>query len=252
VTFSYHHGQPVLSDVCFTVTPGQTLALVGPNGSGKSTLCALLPRLFDPTSGSITIDAQKLSRFTLESIREQIGVVLQQPLLFAGTVRENIAYGKFDATEQEIVAAAEAADADEFIRSLPDGYDTKVGERGDTLSGGQRQKLALARVIIKDPSMLVLDEPTASLDAASAAQVNATLRELSRRRTTLWVSHRLADVQHADVILVLEDGRVTQRGRHDDLVRQGGWYRDMFLLQSGESYEPAAGSPVVVKMRRGA
>jgi ATP-binding cassette subfamily B protein/subfamily B ATP-binding cassette protein MsbA len=244
VSFSYHSGQLVLRDVSFTITPRQTVAVVGPNGSGKSTLCALIPRLFDPANGSITIDGQKLSHFTLESLREQIGVVLQHPLLFAGSVRENVAYGKPDATDEEIVAAAAAVAADEFVRSLRDGYDTKIGERGDTLSGGQRQKLALARAIIKAPSILVLDEPTASLDAASAAQVNHSLCELSRNRTTLWVSHRLRDLQHADLILVLEDGHIAQRGTHDALMRQGGWYRDTYRLQALEP-QPVEAAPAL-------
>jgi ATP-binding cassette subfamily B protein len=161
-------------------------------------------------------------------------------------VRDNIAYGKFDATDEEIVAAAPAADAHEFVLTLRDGYDTHIGERGDTLSGGQRQKLALARVVIKNPSILVLDEPTTSLDAASAAQVNAALREFSRNRTTFWVSHRLSDVKHADLILVLEDGQVAQRGRHEDLIRQSDWYRDTFVLQGGECREAEVQPPITV------
>jgi ATP-binding cassette subfamily B protein len=167
-------------------------------------------------------------------------------LLFAGSIRDNIAYGKPDATDDEIVAAATAADADGFIRSLRDGYDTKVGERGDTLSGGQRQKLALARAIIKAPSILVLDEPTAALDASSAAQVNESLRELSLDRTTVWVSHRLSDVQHADLILVLQDGGITQRGTHDTLMRQDGWYRETYRLQAAEPRPREVRPPIAV------
>lgn len=245
VDFAYRAGTPVLVDVSFTVPPGQTIAFVGPNGAGKSTLCGLLPRLYDPTSGAITVDGEKITHFTLESLRQQIGVVLQQPLLFSGTVRENIAYGKPDAGDDEVVAAATAADAHDFIAALPDGYDTHVGERGDTLSGGQRQKIAIARAVIKDPPILILDEPTASLDATAAAQVNATLAHLSRRKTTFRVAHRLAEVAHADLVLVLQDGAVTQRGRHDDLARVPGWYRDVFLLQSRDLPEAPDTTPAV-------
>ncbi len=234
VSFRYRpDAPPVLRDVSFTVLPGQTVALVGPNGAGKSTLCALLPRLYEPTCGTITVDGEKLSHFTLESLREQIGVVLQQPLLFAGTIRDNIAYGKPDASLAEVVAAAQAADAHDFIVNLPGGYDTRIGERGDTLSGGQRQKIAIARAIIKDPPILILDEPTAMLDPTSAAQVNATLARLSRHKTTLRVTHRLAEIRDADLILVLQNGRIIQRGTHHALVREPGWYREVFALQEG-------------------
>ncbi|HSQ04763.1 MAG TPA: ABC transporter ATP-binding protein, partial [Burkholderiales bacterium] len=178
VSFGYQRGRLVLRDVSFTVRPGETIALVGPNGAGKSSLCALLPRLYDPVSGRIKMDREKITHFTLSSLREQIGVVLQQPLLFAASIRENIAYGKPHATLEEIIAAARVADAHDFICSLPDGYDTVIGERGDTLSGGQRQKIAIARAMIKDPSILILDEPTAALDATSAAQINGTLMRL--------------------------------------------------------------------------
>jgi len=234
VCFEYRKGVSVLRDVSFTAKPGRTVAIVGPNGAGKSTMCGLLPRLFDPLSGSITIDSEKISRYTLDSLREHIAVVLQHPMLFRGTVAENIAYGKPEATEEEIVAAAEAADTDDFIRGLPDGYDTVIGERGDTLSGGQRQKIAIARAMVKNPSVLILDEPTASLDASSAAQLNRTLRRLSRHRTTIRVGHRLSELQGSNLILVIEDGRVTQSGKHEELVQQDGWYRKVYRLQSGD------------------
>lgn len=248
VGFAYRQGTPVLRDISLRVLPGQTVAVVGPNGAGKSTLCALLPRLYNPSSGRITIDGEKISHFTLESVREQIGMVLQQPLLFAGTIRENIAYGKPDATEEEIVAAARVADAHDGICALPDGYDTVIGERGETLSGGQRQKVAIARAMIKDPSVLILDEPTAALDATSAAQLNATLARLAERKTTFRVSHRLSEVCHADLIIVLQDGRMTQCGTHGALMREPGWYREVFDLQSGEgaaaasTLDPAGGA----------
>lgn len=241
VSFAYHVGRPVLRGVSFAARPGQTVALVGPNGAGKSTLCALLPRLYDPSEGRIKIDGEKITHFRLDSLRDQIGVVLQQPLLFAGTVRDNIAYGKQDATAAEIEAAARAADAHDFIIALSQGYDTHIGERGDTLSGGQRQKIAIARAVIKKPSILILDEPTAALDATSAAQVNATLLRLPERRTTFRVGHRLAEVCGADLILVIEDGQITQRGTHESLMRQPGWYRDVFDLQQRNAldFEPA-------------
>jgi ABC-type multidrug transport system fused ATPase/permease subunit len=251
VTFAYSRGTPVLKDVSFSVRPGKTVALVGPNGAGKSTLCGMLPRLFDPDEGAITVDGEKINRYRLDSIREQIGVVLQQSLLFEGSIASNIAYGKPDATREEIEAAARLADAHDFIAALPAGYDTHVGERGDTLSGGQRQKIAIARAMIKQPSVLVLDEPTASLDASSAAQLNRTLVRVAAGKTTFRVGHRLAELQHSDMIVVIEDGRVSQTGTHQDLMKQGGWYADVYRLQAGEgraaaesivdrSLEPAA------------
>ncbi len=241
VAFSYVHGQPVLRDVSFTVRRGRTVALVGPNGAGKSTLCALIPRLFDPSEGAITADGQKLSGFTLDSLREQIGFVLQESLLFAGTVRDNIAYGKPDATLDEIVAAARLAEAHDFIAARPHGYDTVVGERGGTLSVGQRQKIAIARAIIKDPVFLILDEVTAALDPASAAQLNGTLARLGRGRTTFRVTHRLTEIQAADDILVFQHGIVSQRGTHAELMSQAGWYRTVFDLQAAERDLPETG-----------
>lgn len=243
VTFAYRAGQPVLRGVSFGVRPGETVALVGPNGAGKSTICALLPRLYDPQAGRIKIDAEKITHFRLDSLREQIGMVLQQPLLFAGSVRDNIVYGKPDATDAEIEAAARAADAHEFLSALSDGYDTIVGERGETLSGGQRQKIAIARAVIKNPSLLILDEPTAALDATSAAQVNETLLRLAHQVTTVRVGHRLAEICGADLILVVENGEITQRGTHDTLLRQHGWYREVFELQQ-RSELPSAVAPL--------
>jgi ABC-type multidrug transport system fused ATPase/permease subunit len=244
VSFAYQPKEAVLQEVSFGVAPGQTVAVVGPNGAGKSTLCALLPRLYDPCHGRIRIDGERLNHFTLESLRDQFGVVQQQPLLFSGTVRDNIAYGKPEASDEEIEAAARLADVHEFVAALPRGYDTPVGERGETLSGGQRQKIAIARAIIKDPPILILDEPTASLDATSAVQVNATLARVAAGKTTFRVAHRLAEVCQADQILVLEQGRITQRGTHAYLMTQSGWYRTVFELQQGEAWtgatEPAS------------
>jgi len=233
VHFAYRPGVPVLDDVSVKVKPGQTLGIVGANGAGKSTLSAMLPRLFDPASGSITIDGEKITAYTLESLREQIGVVLQQPILFATSIRENIAYGKPDATDEEIVAAARLADAHDFIVGLKDGYDTEVGERGDTLSGGQRQKIAIVRAMVKNPPILILDEPTAHLDATSAAHLNRTLAKISHGKTTIRVAHRLSEVRKARRVLVLEHGRAVQYGSHEELVKSPGWYRDTWLLQEG-------------------
>ncbi|MFQ5352161.1 MAG: ABC transporter ATP-binding protein, partial [Candidatus Binatia bacterium] len=243
VAFEYRKGVRVLNDVSFTVKPGRTVAIVGANGAGKSTLCGLLPRLYDPLEGTITIDGEKINRFTPESLREQIGMVLQSPLLFAGTIGENIAYGKLGATREEIIEAAKMADAHDYISQLRDGYDTIVGERGDTLSGGQRQKISIARAMIKKPSILILDEPTSALDASSAAQLNHTLAKLSEGTTTFRVGHRLSELCRSDMIVVFEDGRVSQIGKHDELVRQDGWYRRIFTLQTGIVDGPAAGLP---------
>ncbi|RMF21915.1 MAG: ABC transporter ATP-binding protein [Deltaproteobacteria bacterium] len=233
VTFSYRKGEPVLKDVSFTVLPGQTVAIVGANGAGKSTLCGLLPRLYDPDEGSVTIDGEKINRFTLDSLREQIAVVLQQPLLFAGTIGENIAYGKPEASQEEIQEAARLAGVDELVARLPDGYDTVVGERGETLSGGERQKIAIARAMIKKPAILILDEPTAALDATSEAQINRTLERVAKDTTTFRVGHRLSELQGADLIVVIEGGRITQKGTHEELVAVPGWYRTVYELQGG-------------------
>lgn len=233
ICFEYRQGVPVLDDLTVRIKTGQTLAIVGSNGAGKSTLVAMLPRLFDPASGTITIDGQKIAGFTLDSLREQIGMVLQHPVLFATTIRENIAYGKPDATDEEIVAAARMADAHDFIAGLKDGYSTAVGERGDTLSGGQRQKIAIARAMLKDPPILILDEPTAHLDASSAAHLNDTLKKISSGKTTLRVAHRLSEVRKAHRILVLENGRAAQYGTHEQLLASPGWYRETWRLQGG-------------------
>lgn len=250
IVFEYRPGVRVLDDVSVTAKAGRTLAVVGANGAGKSTLSAMLPRLFDPGSGTITIDGAKITGFTLESLREQIGVVLQQPILFATTIRENIAYGKPGATDEEIVAAARIADAHDFIVRLKDGYDTAVGERGDTLSGGQRQKIAIARAMLKDPPILILDEPTAHLDASSAAHLDETLAKVSHGKTTIRVAHRLAEVRRAHRILVLQHGKVAQFGTHEELIAQPGWYRDTWVLQGGRLPEPAAPAATVPEAER--
>ena len=240
VGFHYQPGCPVLQDVSFSAQPGQLVGLIGANGAGKSTLLGLIPRLYDPADGKVKIDGENIKHFTLDSLREQIGIVLQHPILFGTTIHENIAYGKPDATREEIVAAADAADIHEFIASLPDGYETVIAEGGASLSGGQRQKIAIARAIIKNPPILLLDEPTSVLDAASAAEVNATLRRLGRGKTIFRVAHRLEDVAEADLILVLRDGRIVEQGTHAELRQGGGWYERVLRLQGGGELSTAA------------
>jgi ABC-type multidrug transport system fused ATPase/permease subunit len=224
VTFGYDAARPVLKDVSFRVTPGQLIALVGPSGSGKSTLVALLPRFYDPTSGRVLIDGEDIRGFSIRSLRRHIAFVLQETQLFHAPVWQNIAYGKPDATRDEVVAAARLAQADAFIEALPQGYDTVVGSGGLTLSGGQRQRLGIARAMIRDAKILVMDEPTSSLDVESERQVFEGLARLVEGRTTFVIAHNLATIRSADCILVLDDGRIVERGTHGELLARGGVY----------------------------
>jgi ATP-binding cassette subfamily B protein/subfamily B ATP-binding cassette protein MsbA len=231
VTFGYEPGRAVLHEVCFDAHPGQTIAVVGPTGAGKSTMVSLIPRLFDPWEGRVTIDGVDLREATLDSVRDSVAMVLQDPFLLPLTVAENIAYGRPDADRAQIIAAAEAANADGFIQQLPQGYDTVIGERGATLSGGQRQRLGIARALLKDAPIVILDEPTAALDAITESTLLTALARLRAGRTTFIIAHRLSTVRDADRILVLDDGRIVEDGPHERLIRGAGVYRRMYQLQ---------------------
>ncbi len=231
VSFQYEPGRPVLRGITLSVEPGETVALVGPSGAGKTTLLNLIPRFYDPTAGRLLVDGHDLRAVTLRSLRTQIAVVPQEVHLFGTSIRENIRYGRLDATDAEIEAAARAANAHAFIEALPDGYDTTVGERGLKLSGGQRQRIAIARALLRDARILLLDEATSSLDSASEALVQEALERLMTDRTTFIIAHRLSTVLHADRIVVLDRGRIVQQGTHAALVAEDGLYRDLAALQ---------------------
>jgi subfamily B ATP-binding cassette protein MsbA len=233
VAFSYKEGTPVLENITFSAPAGTTTALVGPSGAGKSTLITLIMAFHYPDSGSILIDGRDLSQLRLIDYRRQLGVVMQDNFLFDGTVRDNIAYARPDATDEEIRSAARVANADEFVDRFTDGYDTIVGERGVKLSGGQRQRLAIARAIIADPRVLILDEATSSLDSESEALIREGLRHLRQGRTTFVIAHRLSTIQTADQILVLDRGRIVERGTHTELLGAGGLYRSLYERQQG-------------------
>ena len=231
VSFEYGTGRPVLRDVSFTLPAGATAAIIGPSGVGKTTLLQLLPRFYDPTAGAVRLDGIDLRELRLKDLRSQVAVVFQEGILLPATVAENIAYGKPQAGLGEIQAAARAAHADEFIRNLPQGYETLVGEGAARLSVGEKQRLNLARAFLKDAPILVLDEPTSALDAESEALVTASLNELRRNRTTLWVAHRLATIHQANKIFVLEGGRLTEAGSPEELLGQGGYFARVFKTQ---------------------
>ena len=239
VSFRYRDGAPVLENIHIAAAPGETVALVGRSGAGKSTIVHLIPRFYDPTAGRVLVDGYDVRDVRQESLRRQIAIVLQDTFLFNGTVFDNIRYGRRDATREEVIAAARAAFAEEFVAQLPNGYDTEIGERGVTLSGGQKQRIAIARALLADRRILILDEATSMMDSHAEALIQQALRTLMRGRTTFVIAHRLSTVRHADQILVLDGGRIVERGRHEELWARGGLYAEMCREQFREVPEPA-------------
>lgn len=231
VAFAYDADSPVLRDVSFHIKPGQMVGVVGPTGGGKSTIVSLIPRFYDPTAGSIRVDGVDIRDYKLQGLRNHIGYVLQETILFQGTVRENIAYGHANATEEEIMNAAKLADVDEFVQRMPHGYDTIVGERGDTLSGGQRQRIGIARALIRNNPILILDEPTAALDTESESMVVKALERLMKGRTVITIAHRLSTIHNSDSIIVLKEGMVAEQGTHEELMKVGGAYAELYRVQ---------------------
>ena len=247
VSFEYEQGQPVLSKIYLAIRPGERVAIIGASGAGKSTLVSLVPRLYDPSSGAVYIDGEDIRNYSVQSLREQISLVLQDSLLFSGTIRENIAFGRRNATEQEIVAAAVTANADEFIQRLPDGYDTLVAERGSSLSGGEKQRIAIARAVLRDTPILILDEPTSSLDAASERLVIDALERAAEGRTTLIIAHRLTTVRLADRVVVLEKGHIAEEGSSQELLARNGKYSHLYHLQLPRERDAVPNHGVVFK-----
>jgi ATP-binding cassette subfamily B protein len=239
VSFSYDDVTPVLKDVSFRIEPGQVAAIVGPSGTGKTTIAGLIPRFFDPQSGQVKIDGMDVREFTLKTLRDQVSFVLQDTLLFRGTIWENIAYGRPDAEIEDTVRAAELANAHEFIINMPLSYATMVGERGVTLSGGQRQRIAIARALVRNTPILILDEPTSGLDAVSEQAVGRALEHLMKGRTTLMIAHRLATIRHADVIFVIKDSEIVERGTHEALLAKGGVYAEVYAIQAAGNVSAA-------------
>ncbi|MCC6167691.1 MAG: ABC transporter ATP-binding protein [Caldilineaceae bacterium] len=251
VSFAYTQGRSTLRDISFCASPGQVVALIGPTGSGKSTITNLIPRFYDPTGGRVLIDGVDLREVQVQSLREQIGIVLQAPFLFNATIAENIAYGRPDAPMAEVEAAAQAAAADKFIRSFPEGYQTMVGERGVTLSGGQKQRIAIARAILRDPRILILDDSTSSVDTETEHLIQEALAVIMQGRTTFIIAQRLLTLKSADMILVLDEGRIVQRGTHTELLAQDGLYRGIYDLQLKDQEEFVASEHAVTESPAG-
>jgi len=232
VTFGYERDVHVLKGVNLRIEPGQVVAIVGPSGMGKTTIAGLVPRFFDPVHGSVRIDGTDIRQFTLKSLRDQMSFVLQDSLLFGGTIWDNIAYGRPDADPEDTIRAAELANANDFIMKLPQGYGTVIGERGSTLSGGQRRRIAIARAMVRNTPILILDEPTTGLDSQSEQAVVEALERLMKGRTSIIIAHHFSTIRRADVIFVVKDSTIVERGTHDDLMTADGAYRELYELQT--------------------
>ena len=239
---AYKKDEPVLKGINFTVQPGQTIAIVGPTGAGKTTIINLIPRFYDVTGGSVTIDGIDVRDVTTDSLRKQIGIVLQDTFLFSTSVMENIRYGRPEATDEECIAAAKLARADTFIDRLPEKYSTVLGERGSGLSQGQRQLLAIARAALANPRILILDEATSSVDTRTERLIQSALEQLLHGRTSFVIAHRLSTIRNADMVLVLKDGQIIERGKHDELLAAGGFYYNLYMSQFSAQPAPASAS----------
>ncbi len=244
VHFHYNRRVETLKDISFTVQPGQVVAIVGPTGAGKTTLISLLPRFYDLQEGRITLDGHDIRELTVQSLREQFSMVLQEPLLFSGTIAENIRYGRLEATTEEIIAAAQAANAHDFILRLPQQYETPIGERGAQLSGGERQRISVARAFLKDAPILILDEPTSAIDSKTESVILDALDRLMVGRTTFMIAHRLSTIRHADLILVIQQGQLVEQGGHEELLQHNGLYRQMHEIQTRPERAKAEGARV--------